>query len=109
MLPRSEQWAEARVSHNNEGAHAALGAAVSKCLTITIAGAVAAGKTTAAIIIEKALRDAGFAVTPMANPEGDADAKRTALREGRLGLAGIQGVPVVIREVQLARNAPQQN
>jgi len=77
---------------------------MTKFLQITITGTVNAGKTTAAIIIERALMDAGFAVEPIQNRDGDVEQKRILL-ENNMGLAAVQGVPVVIQEVKLARSS----
>lgn len=69
-----------------------------KKLEISIAGSSGTGKTTAAIIIERALRENGFQVTLLPTYDGDQDARRMALSRGEMKM---EDVEVHIAEVQL--------
>ncbi len=57
---------------------------MSTVLFIKVCGTTATGKTTIAVIIEKALKEAGFTVKPFDNMDGDADIKRQWLEDGLL-------------------------
>lgn len=45
-------------------------------IKITVSGLTSSGKTSVAVLIEKALKEAGLNVMPFENLDGDADAKR---------------------------------
>lgn len=70
---------------------------------VIVGGHCSSGKTTVAVVIEKALREAGFKVEPFTNPDGDAQAKRVWLSEGKLA-EFISNTEVVLEEKQLPRS-----
>lgn len=77
---------------------------MTKFLDITISGPTASGKTTAAVIIKKALLEAGFNVTLSANSDGDQESMEERVKSGVV-LNGIKGIPVQINEVQTSRTS----
>ncbi len=71
---------------------------------IKVCGTVNTGKTTVAVIIEKALREAGFTVKPFDNKDDDASRKREWLENGTLIVNEVASrVEVEIDEVQLTK------
>lgn len=72
---------------------------------VKVCGTVNTGKTTVAVIIEKALKEAGFIVKPFDNMDDDAARKREWLENGTLNVSEIAAkVEVEINEVQLHRS-----
>jgi len=74
---------------------------------IDVLGSTASGKTTVGVIIEKALKDAGFNVSPFENRDGDVNGTRNALDSGKL-LPSLNPshCSVTIHETQLPRGYP---
>jgi translation elongation factor EF-Tu-like GTPase len=74
---------------------------------VKVCGTVNTGKTTVAVIIEKALKEAGFDVKPFDNMDDDASTKREWLYNGTLSVSEIAPkVNIEIHEIQLHRNFP---
>jgi translation elongation factor EF-Tu-like GTPase len=72
---------------------------------VKVCGTVNTGKTTVAVIIEKALKEAGFIVKPFDNMDDDAARKREWLENGTLNVSEIAAkVEVEINEIQLHRS-----
>jgi adenylylsulfate kinase-like enzyme len=69
---------------------------------IKIGGLTNTGKTSVAVIIEKALIEAGFNVKPFTNRDGDADTKRQWLTEGKLPIKTSE-INIELEEVRLVR------
>jgi translation elongation factor EF-Tu-like GTPase len=72
---------------------------------VKVCGTVNTGKTTVAVIIEKALKEAGFIVKPFDNMDDDAARKREWLENSTLNVSEIAAkVEVEINEIQLHRS-----
>lgn len=74
-----------------------------KLVQVTISGLTGSGKTTVGVVIEKALREAGFDVQPFLATDGDEEFKKRHLDEGTLKEI-LPTIAVVIKENQLHRN-----
>jgi hypothetical protein len=70
-----------------------------KRVQIYISGSAGQGKTVTAVFLERALRDFGFQVEPFQNLDGDADAKRSWLEEGKFSEIPLSDIGVLIQEI----------
>jgi hypothetical protein len=81
-----------------------------KSLRIQVAGLTNTGKTSAAVLIEQTLKDAGFHVKPFNNKDGDSYAKKDWLGDGTMRRDQLRqafsDVEVSIEEVQMACCGP---
>jgi Ni2+-binding GTPase involved in maturation of urease and hydrogenase len=75
---------------------------------VKVCGTTGSGKTLVSVVIEKALREAGFDVKPFNNMDDDADTKRQWVEDGLLKVEEIAfKTEIEISEVQLTRSSSE--